>query len=646
MRYPSFENAKWYALVAGLAGILILLAALQYKSSKQISQATTEQMLANLGGTLMNLRQGLEGELTPLCRELEQNEADSRGISSPDYSRRLERWRRAAAHPELVTGVYIWQPAHDQSAGFFRLGLQSNEFESVDWPANLTQLRQRLEEMTPKDEGPRSYPPDHAGPHGPRLGPAFPPPPGGPAPYSIEAPPSFGWMIDEKVPVLVHPVFEAELGGERNKKRGSSPAWVLVTLNLDLLRGHIFPELVQRYFGAEDRRNYEIAVINENPDARAVIYSSDPAFGEKPGVAPDAALNLFGRPIPIVGRERFPIQKVFPPAGDLRAEETGRRAEPRLPTSAQQDPEPFRIEPILYAPNDEGWEIVAQHRKGSVDAAVTSLFHRNLAFNFAVLLVLAATMGMIGVNSRRARRLAQLQMDFVASVSHELRTPLTGIVSAAQNISDGIVDDKSRVARYGNVILSQAHQLTELIEQILLFSATGNDRHRYHLQPASVDELVETSLSNTSALIRSTGVTVERQIQPNLPPVMVDFKAFSQCLQNLITNAVKYGGEQRWLGIRAGMQESGAHGNEIQIAVEDRGIGIEADDLKHIFEPFFRSPVVTAAQIHGSGLGLPLAKTIAEAMGGRLTIKSVPQKGSIFTVHLPVVNPGEKTNGL
>jgi signal transduction histidine kinase len=440
-------------------------------------------------------------------------------------------------------------------------------------------------------------------------------------------------MIDENVPVLLHPVFQP---GPPNF------TWILIPLNLDLLRGHIFPELVQRYFGTENRRNYEVAVIKENADGRTIIYSSDPAFGKNDGATPDAALNLFGRPIPVVGRDRAPIQHLFSPGMRPRAEDSAQQSV--SPSSGQHDPEPFKIEPILYAPDEQSWEIIAQHRKGSVDAAVTSLFRRNLAFNFAVLLVLAATVGMIGVNSRKARRLAQLQMDFVASVSHELRTPLTGIVSAAQNIADGIVNDKSRIARYGNVILSQAHQLTELIEQILLFSAIDKDRHRYHLQPAEVGEIIEASLSNTSTLIKSTGVTVVRQIQQNLPLVMVDFKAISHCLQNLIANAVKYGGEQRWLGIAASLQESHELGKEIQIEVEDRGIGIGAEDLKHVFEPFFRSPIVTSAQIHGSGLGLALAKTIAEAMGGRLTIESVPQKGSIFTIHLPVGDSTEETN--
>jgi len=103
----------------------------------------------------------------------------------------------------------------------------------------------------------------------------------------------------------------------------------------------------------------------------------------------------------------------------------------------------------------------------------------------------------------------------------------------------------------------------------------------------------------------------------------------------LITNALKYGSDQRWIGIQARLVEHGLRGKEIEISVSDHGIAIESADLPHIFEPFYRSPLVAAAQIHGTGLGLPLAKSIGEAIKGQLTVRSAPGRGSTFTVHLP-----------
>ena len=131
--------------------------------------------------------------------------------------------------------------------------------------------------------------------------------------------------------------------------------------------------------------------------------------------------------------------------------------------------------------------------------------------------------------------------------------------------------------------------------------------------------------------IREAGVEVERHIEPDLPPVMADAASLESSLRNLISNAVKYGGQGHWVGIRAANG-----GAEVQISVEDKGPGIEPADLPHIFEPFYRGPDAVNAQIHGTGLGLSLVKRFIEAQGGRVTVKSTPGEGSSFTLHLPI----------
>jgi len=585
--------------------VLAVLAWLQYRSSRQISDATTQQMRASLQGALMDFRQGVERELTPLCRAWEADSGGTRSRVLQEYVNRSERWRRVAAHSDLVADVLLWRAVNTQQPQLLRLNSNHNGFEVAAWPPEFARLRHRLLEIG-RDLNPPAA--------------------------SLPRPPLF-WLIDQDLAALVHPVFEAK---GRTDSEGSTRAtltWIVVRIDRQALANHIFPEIVQRYFGVSDQSAYDVAVMAENTDGD-VIYSSGAEFRADKNGTPDAALNLFGRPVPILRKTPSAPERVVVPQGPPASESASEHA--AQSPSAARDEGPLRIEPIHYRSAEGDWEIVARHRKGSVEAAVTASYHRNLAINFGVLLVLAATMGMIIVASQRARRLAQLQMDFVASVSHELRTPLTGIVSAAQNISDGVVDSKERIARYGHAIMGQARQLTDLVEQILLFSAAQKNRHRYHFKATDVADVIETSMRQSANLIRSSGFIVEREIQPGLPPVMVDFNALSQCLQNLITNAVKYGGVSRWIGIRTRSAERPDGGKEIRITVEDKGIGIADEDLKRIFEPFYRSPAVTAEQIHGSGLGLSLAKTIAEAMGGSLTVESAPQKGSAFTVHLPI----------
>lgn len=238
-----------------------------------------------------------------------------------------------------------------------------------------------------------------------------------------------------------------------------------------------------------------------------------------------------------------------------------------------------------------------------------------------------------------AVRLAKLQMDFVASVSHELRTPLAVICASAQNIADGVVDQKEQLAKYGSVIRHHSTQLTELVNQILQFAATHEGRNRYVLRPVEIEAVITAVLTNTLELAEQAGSAVETHVPGDVPPVMADFGAVCQCLQNLVVNALKYGGKNPAITIRVSTVARD-HGKpeEVWVSVEDHGIGIDSEELKQIFEPFYRSPVVTAAQIHGTGLGLPLAKSIAEAMGGRISVASKPGVGSRFTLHLPVAH--------
>lgn len=232
---------------------------------------------------------------------------------------------------------------------------------------------------------------------------------------------------------------------------------------------------------------------------------------------------------------------------------------------------------------------------------------------------------------------AKLQMDFVASVSHELRTPLSVICLAADNIADGLVGGKDQMDKYRSVIRNQSRQVTELVNQILLFASTQERPGQYILRPLKVEEVIQAVLDATSALLKETDFVIEPHLEPGLPEIMGDLAALSQCLQNLIVNAVKYGGNARWIGVRAFQSSTGQHGRkEVCISVQDRGIGIAEEEVQRIFEPFYRSPAVTAAQIHGTGLGLPVAKSMAEAMGGKLTVDSELGIGSVFIVHLPV----------
>jgi signal transduction histidine kinase len=149
-------------------------------------------------------------------------------------------------------------------------------------------------------------------------------------------------------------------------------------------------------------------------------------------------------------------------------------------------------------------------------------------------------------------------------------------------------------------------------------------------QPLALDSLLHQSVEESQPSAAAAGVRLELSIADRLPRVAGDEPALRRVFANLIGNAIKYGGEGRWVGIRARAAAGG-----VTVAVSDRGIGIPAAERDRIFEPFYRAPDVVAAQIQGAGLGLSLVKRIVEAHGGRIAVTGASGEGSTFTVTLP-----------
>ncbi len=630
---------RWVAVPA-LAAVLAGLAVLQYRWSGQVSEATLAQMQSNLHISLMGFRQDFARELGSVAVEIRTVVDGSSAIQPAELKEQFHHWQQTTAHPNLVSHIYLWQdPAHQQP---LRFDPASDQFERVPWPAEFDQMQARLLEITAQ------FHPPAGGTGGPnmRRGSYRRPEFGGARNFGADnrrnprgrGPGMRGrmadaltpWAIDQSIPALSYPVRgHTPSGGPASR---AEVTWLIIQLNPSVLAKEIFPELAQKYFRGSSGMEYHVAVRGAGKDGEHVLYSTDPGFGEDKSLPVDATLNLIGPPLGHGGPSDAGMELFAVPMRPAPSDH-GQPPDERRLAALERMP---RLEPFHYADSHGIWQITAKHKSGSVEAAVGALRRRNLMASFGVLGVLAVTMGLILMASQRARRLARLQMDFVAGISHELRTPLAVISSAAENIAHGVVEDKQQLVRYGNTIVKQSRQLTQLVEQVLLFAASQQSQRRYGLGPVSIAEVVDAALEGTSATVMAAGFEVERRVEAGLPPVNADFTALVQSLQNLITNAVKYGGDNRWLRVSATAVKDNGRTEEIDLGVEDRGIGISKPEIKHIFEPFYRSPAVSESGIHGTGLGLPLARTIVEAMGGRLTAESELGKGSSFTIHLPV----------
>ena len=189
------------------------------------------------------------------------------------------------------------------------------------------------------------------------------------------------------------------------------------------------------------------------------------------------------------------------------------------------------------------WQVHLLHGAGSLDAAVARAQSRNLLVSFGVLLLLGASMTLVLISSARAERLAAQQMEFVAGVSHELRTPLAVIRSAAENLADGIVDDGQQVKRYGQLIAGEGRRLTQMVEQVMMFAGFQAGRPGFDVRPVEIAPVVEDALSAVAPMVREQDAEIVLDVAPTLPRVMADPSAVGRALQNLLQNALKYGGE-------------------------------------------------------------------------------------------------------
>lgn len=407
----------------------------------------------------------------------------------------------------------------------------------------------------------------------------------------------YPWTFLGSAPALIRPIFHVENAQDMYVQL---QGFLILEFNMDFLEKQYVPDLVLRHFGEPRLLSFGVSVRTMNAPYRTVYTSG--ANSAASSSAPDAAVNL--------------VESV--------AEEARRRGHAPLQATGENDQ----------------WQLVVQDPAGSVDFGVAQWRRRNLGISFGLLAVLAGTMMLLFSVSRRAKRLAKLQMEFVAGVSHELCTPLAVINSAAENIVDGVVEGAAQVQEYGTIIREQGRRLERLVDEVLLFAAGRVGRFGYDLRPTEVVPILEQSLSASEAMLRDEGFVFHKEISPELPPVVADPEALGKCVENLISNAMKYSGQNRWVALRAdSVLNEGSP--EVQISVEDKGIGISPADLPHVFEPFYRAESVRDGQVRGVGLGLYLVKRMMEAMGGRVSVSSKVSKGSIFTLHFPVFDSVE-----
>jgi signal transduction histidine kinase len=267
----------------------------------------------------------------------------------------------------------------------------------------------------------------------------------------------------------------------------------------------------------------------------------------------------------------------------------------------------------------------------SIDAISRNLVQHNFLILGVVSALLIGGLIMAYRSVSKEMALARLKSDFVSNVSHELRTPLSLIRLYAETLELGRIKTQEKKEEYYRIIRKESERLTSLINNILDFSRIEAGRKEYDFRDTDIAELVRNTLDAYRYQIEQQGFAFEQSIDSDLPAVRVDREAIARALVNLVNNALKYSGDEKFLGVNL-YRVNGV----LKLEVVDHGIGIARREQSKIFEKFYRTGDSLVHNTKGSGLGLSLVRHITHAHGGDVEVESTPGKGSKFTMSLPL----------
>ena len=598
-------GVRWQ-LIAGavLTVLLVALATLQYRWLGEVGEAERTRMRDTLQTRTSDFTQAFDRELTQIYIAFHGEP----GIPDADPARaiaaELTKAQASATVSGLIKEVFLLEAQGEQAAALRRFNPGTQMLEAAEWPKPLESWRERTAA--------------HLAPHSAVAGilPIF-----------------LADAVDATAPALIIPVpFVKRIDGGPGRfavvpdPAGAQRA-LIVWLDAERLRHALLEPLVAKYFGTGETSEYLVSIVERERPSHSVYASaveaaaSDRTADVTAGMF-DLRMNELRRLAGITAPDALPGSKTT----------TDRVAV----TIVRRSSTPGDAARVLMTggPGQGAWIVRASYRGGSLETIVARSRRRNLAISAGVLGLLGAAFALVMAAAQRQRRLARQQMEFVASVSHELRTPLAVICSAGENLADGVVADSAQVRTYGSLIETEGRRLGDMVDRVMEFAGISSGAPIRARAGVDVASVIADAVRGVGPDAEARGITVAVHPDGALPPITADADALRSALQNVIGNAVKYSGSGGAVDVTAH-----AAGGSVEVRVADRGLGIDAEDLPHIFEPFFRGRHAVDAQVRGTGVGLSVVAHAIAAHRGTIAVDSRVGEGTTITVKIPVAQP-------
>ena len=264
--------------------------------------------------------------------------------------------------------------------------------------------------------------------------------------------------------------------------------------------------------------------------------------------------------------------------------------------------------------------------------ASTNFMIPSFVFTFVLLIIFVY----IIVLTFRQKKLTEMKNDFINNMTHEFKTPISSISLAAQMLNDDTVrKSPSMLQHITTVIMDETKRLRFQVEKVLQMSMFDRHNTSMRLQEVDANAVVESVVRTFKLKVESYGGHIEANTEAEDGLVMVDEMHFTNVIFNLLDNAVKYRDEERPLELK--VTTSNPQEDKLQITISDNGIGIKKEDLKRIFERFYRVSTGNRHDVKGFGLGLAYVEKIVSALKGTIKAESEVNQGSKFIITLPLI---------
>jgi signal transduction histidine kinase len=278
-------------------------------------------------------------------------------------------------------------------------------------------------------------------------------------------------------------------------------------------------------------------------------------------------------------------------------------------------------------PDVPSWTIQVRPEPGAAAAA------QALRLRMLLLAALAASAaGVATLLTFRAARvrdeLATMKTEFVAAVTHELKTPVAQISLVGDTLAQGRYSSAETIREYAAILSQGAARLNHLIDNILIYSKLSDPDLAYAFEPVDIADVLEDAVSPFRRRAAELGITLDIRVAPEIPSVNIDRRAIARAIGNVVDNGLKYAAQGRWIGLDVSVAKP-----SLVIAITDRGPGIPAAELPHVFERFYRGH---RALESGSGLGLVIVRRILRDHGGSASITSTSHVGTTVMLRLPL----------